>query len=601
MLYRRIRAMNVRRFDREIAGILDTRPLQLKDGPWCIASMVANHDVPMYLTALKSFYPKIGSGKVAAIVDRAMPQNLRDTLSRHLVGIEFVTLEDIRTDPCQAGGTWERLLYCLDRSEREFTIQLDCDTLAVNDDLVEVLACLKANRAFTMSDGFERMSLLDASKLARATPSTYIGITAEAAFDQYRAGENLHYIRGSSGFAGFSKGGYTRAAIGVFHQEMERLIGAKRWREWGSEQCGSNFAIANSPDPLVLPYPEYASFKDGVLRREAKLFHFIGAFRFKEGYFAHRSQEVIAALTSGANITASLPEPTQITQDAERLPLHFARGLTPACFTRYLAWHLAGRTRPVILRMRPRTEFQPRPGPGPVFRLRARSGNNNDDGVAYETFILKQLMPPVWIPPERVELIVDVGANVGMSCLWWLSNYWRSKVLAFEAHPEHVAEARSNISLNRYEERIQLLHAAAGSEPSVAWVADECSPTSIADPTPNSFEIPVVDLFTMLDGKRVDILKIDLDAIEIDLLDDRRFGAIDVRAIVVQWRTPDSAGRGGEEWCKRRLRALGFRIYVSLQEGEFGIVWGYKAPLSLRLDTVLPATSLHNLAAACEA
>ena len=56
----------------------------------------------------------------------------------------------------------------------------------------------------------------------------------------------------------------------VFHQVMEGWS-AKRWREWGSEQCGSNFAIANSPDPVVLPYPEYASFERRVRRQPGQV------------------------------------------------------------------------------------------------------------------------------------------------------------------------------------------------------------------------------------------------------------------------------------------------------------------------------------------
>ena len=135
MFYRFHKWRRARRLNRAISGILDTPPIRLQPAPWCIASMVANSDVPMYLLSLKSFYPKLGRGKVAAIIDRDMPQALRDTLARHVIGLEFVILEHIPTGACQRGGTWERLLYVLDRSEREYTIQLDSDTLTVSDDV----------------------------------------------------------------------------------------------------------------------------------------------------------------------------------------------------------------------------------------------------------------------------------------------------------------------------------------------------------------------------------------------------------------------------------------------------------------------------------
>src|SRR3954453_81229 len=133
MFYRLRKSRHTQKLNRAISGILNTPPIHIKDAPWCIASMVANTDVPMYLLSLKSFYPILGRGKVAAIIDRDMPQALRDTLEQHVPGLEFIILEDIPTGDCQRGGTWERLLYVLDRSESEYTIQLDADTLAVGD------------------------------------------------------------------------------------------------------------------------------------------------------------------------------------------------------------------------------------------------------------------------------------------------------------------------------------------------------------------------------------------------------------------------------------------------------------------------------------
>ena len=195
--------------------------------------MVANTDVPMYLLSLKSFYPQLGRGKVAAIIDRDMPQVLRDTLTRHIPGIEFVILEDIPTGACQRGGTWERLLYVLDRSESEYTIQIDADTLTVGDDLDEVVRCVETNTPFTMTDGFELLSLPEVAEEAEATPSNYIGIIAERMFARY-PDAGLHYVRGSSGFAGFSRGGFTRAAITRFHQKMEKLVGVEAVARMGN-------------------------------------------------------------------------------------------------------------------------------------------------------------------------------------------------------------------------------------------------------------------------------------------------------------------------------------------------------------------------------
>src|SRR5579872_844777 len=122
------------RFNRLTRGILDTPPLDMADGPWAIISMVSNSDVPMYLLALKSLYRHLKRGKVTAIVDRDLPRESREILKHHVPGITLTDLEDIDTGICQRGGTWERLLYVLDHSRDEYTIQLDSDTLTFGDD-----------------------------------------------------------------------------------------------------------------------------------------------------------------------------------------------------------------------------------------------------------------------------------------------------------------------------------------------------------------------------------------------------------------------------------------------------------------------------------
>ena len=284
------------RFNRLIAGILETPPVRLVDAPCTIISMVSNFDVPMYLLSLKSFYARLGKGKVTAIIDRDMPQSLRDTLKRHVEGIRFQVLEDIDTGTCQRGGTWERLVYVLHRTRDEYAIQIDSDTLAFGPDVSEVLSCIEGNVAFTMSDKMPIVSLREAAAQARAVNSDYIGIETEQAFERHPDAGRLKYVRGSSGFAGFARGGFDPSHIQDFHRVMGEILG-NRWREWGTEQCGSNFAVANSPGAIALPFPQYSSFYPGGPRDESKMLHFIGAHRFEEGFFASRGKRVISELT----------------------------------------------------------------------------------------------------------------------------------------------------------------------------------------------------------------------------------------------------------------------------------------------------------------
>jgi len=297
MLYKWRRKLKTWNFDRQIGAVMETPPLHVVDAGWSLVSMIKNRDVPMYVLSIKAFYAHLGAGRIIGIIDRDMPQSLRDTLRRHVDGIELVILEDLPTYTCQRGGTWERIVFLLDRSQDRYMIQVDADVLAVGPDLDELKDCIARNVAFTIADGGRFRSMRTSARIAQADPDDrYVGIAIEQRFDQYPDCDRLRYIRGSSGLAGFARGGFSRPQIETFHSVMQSLL-PDRWHEWGSEQCASNFAVANSPGAVALPYPAYGSFSPRMREPDrCKCFHFIGVYRFVDGYFAKRGRELIAGM-----------------------------------------------------------------------------------------------------------------------------------------------------------------------------------------------------------------------------------------------------------------------------------------------------------------
>ena len=560
MFYKLRKKVAARKFDRQISAILDTPPIQVKDAPWCVVSMIAKSDLAMYLLAIKSFYRKLGRGKIAAIIDRDTPQATRDVLAQHVAGIEFAVLEDISTGACQRGGTWERLLYCLDRSQHEYTIQLDADTLTVGNDIDEIVRCAETNTPFTMSDGFSILPLPNVAREAQVS-SDYIGLVSERKFAQYPHAQGWRYVRGSSGLAGFSRGGFSREKITRFHQIMEELVSASRWREWGTEQSGSNFAIANSPEAVILPFPEYQSFLPNSFRQGAKFFHFIGSFRMRDNYFAARGQRIIAELRTGyrPHLKVIDPDPYLTTRF-----MAFARMLTPVSAVKYFAWRAISQQMKVWVQKKNGLQIQ----------LRPRSSGNNDYGVAYEIFVHQFLLPRVWIPRVRVALIVDFGANVGFSCSYWLANYHLAKIIAFEPNPKHVSQFRVNIARNAYDERVTLHEAAAGVAEGQGWISDAAS-SQMSKTEDCGFKVRVMDVFKELAGREIDILKIDIEGGEYEILADPRFASLDVKAIVLEWHArPDIPN--GDKWCRDRLQKFGYRLYPIFQHKSYGMFWAYR-------------------------
>lgn len=298
MLYRLRRALPAATFRHRIAQILGTGPLVVVQAGVTVVSMVRDVDVAIYLLAIKSFSMCIEVGKVVAIVDRASPPDFRRMLAAHIPGIELVELEAIPTGGCQHGGTWERLLYILDRSEGEYVVQLDADTLTLGPDLAEVGACIAENRSFTLgggpaASGQKIVPMPEAAATSLGVVSNYIGVVMQRRLNEYPGAETLRYVRGSSGFAGFARGGMGRRRIEEFHSRMVCLLGA-RWSEWGTEQCGSNFAVANTPNATVLPWPAYANFQpQRPLSDAVRFLHFLGDVRYRNGVYARLAQTII--------------------------------------------------------------------------------------------------------------------------------------------------------------------------------------------------------------------------------------------------------------------------------------------------------------------
>jgi FkbM family methyltransferase len=142
---------------------------------------------------------------------------------------------------------------------------------------------------------------------------------------------------------------------------------------------------------------------------------------------------------------------------------------------------------------------------------------------------------------------VDLGANVEMSCLYWLAAYWRAEVIAFEPNPAHAAQCRATLERNGWLSRVSLHSVSAGAR---------------------------FDIFPLLANRRIDILELDIHGSHSKLLEDPRFEELDVRAIVLSQDIPE--GRREHAWCIERLQTLGFQPYPKFEKKGEGRIWAYR-------------------------
>ncbi len=244
--------------------------------------------------------------------------------------------------------------------------------------------------------------------------------------------------------------------------------------------------------------------------------------------------------------------------------MSFIGTLNPASLPSYLLWRAGGRASMTTLRLRD----------GIRLLFRPVSDTANDYGLAYEVFVHRFYDCPRPIERDEVRLIVDLGANVGFTPLYWATTYRRAAVIAYEPHPAHVAQCRANLALNRGGERVELHAAAAGRQDGQMRLTDEGTSSTEVSGTAAGIDVPVEDTLAALAGRTIDILKIDIEGGEYPIMEDERFPGLDIRRVVMEWHRRQD-GRAGA-WCTERLREAGFEIEPIFDEGSHGMLWAFR-------------------------
>lgn len=241
----------------------------------------------------------------------------------------------------------------------------------------------------------------------------------------------------------------------------------------------------------------------------------------------------------------------------------FSALLGPGSVLRYALWRLRRRRPTVCLCLRG----------GPRLLLRSPFAGNNDYGVAYEVFVHRHYACPRPLPPASVGLVVDLGANVGFSCLYWLTRYPAARLIALEPHPGHAAQLRANLAVNGVSGRVELHEAAAGIAEGDIALSDAGTSSAVRTDGAGGIAAKMLDVFALLAGRRIDILKLDIEGGEYAILGDPRFAALQPRALVMEWH----GGRAGRDWCRARLAALGYGIVELFDHDEYGMLWAFGA------------------------
>jgi hypothetical protein len=286
---------------RAVRHILDTPPIVPMDDGIILFSMIGTAVLLPYLVAVKSLHMHLQRGRIMLLDDGTLTGADKAVLAHHVGNPQILTFADIDTAPCPKGNCWERLLAILDLRRDHYVIQLDSDTVTLGA-VHEIEAAIVENRSFTLGGGITdvKHGFMTISRMIRdiypdGPLYPHIQSVIEASLGGVPGAEDLKYIRGCAGFAGFAKSTGGRALAERFAVEGGKVVGP-RFNEWGSEQAASNFVVANDPDPIQLPYGRYTNHWEEALPADPAFIHYIGTYRYDRGSYVASTERAIRQL-----------------------------------------------------------------------------------------------------------------------------------------------------------------------------------------------------------------------------------------------------------------------------------------------------------------
>ncbi|CAG4991425.1 hypothetical protein DYBT9275_00750 [Dyadobacter sp. CECT 9275] len=123
---------------------------------------------------------------------------------------------------------------------------------------------------------------------------------------------------------------------------------------------------------------------------------------------------------------------------------------------------------------------------------------------------------------SETPVIIDCGANIGMSILYFKNLFPKADITAFEASPAIAHLLRSNLSDNHIED-VKVIEKAVWTDDNGIWFANEEADSSSMFLGGNKILVPSIRLADYLKTEqKVDFLKIDIEGAETEVLKDCR-------------------------------------------------------------------------------
>lgn len=202
----------------------------------------------------------------------------------------------------------------------------------------------------------------------------------------------------------------------------------------------------------------------------------------------------------------------------------------------------------------PRESIRLRPLEGRTVWLRP---GTSDATVVWETFVGRFHRPPAALAAEDPLVILDLGANIGLTMADMAVRHPRAKIVGVELDGANAALAREN--LRPWRDRCELLEAAVWSEGGTIGYdgepGNEYGFRVMGSGAARSATAMSLDTILARVGGAADYLKMDIEGAEREVLRSNTSWAGRVRAIKVEAHAPY-----GVSECVDDLERLGFSV-----------------------------------------
>ncbi len=204
--------------------------------------------------------------------------------------------------------------------------------------------------------------------------------------------------------------------------------------------------------------------------------------------------------------------------------------------------------------------------------------HESDLDVARQIFVLRsydiaKFPQEAWVSRQydalcatgATPIIVDAGANIGASTIWFAAKYPKAQVFAIEPDSANVACCKTNTD---HLSNVVVLEAAIGAKPGKVFVENPSGAswgiqTQRADVSCDGVAIvPVSDLIKKVAGGRLFIVKIDIEGFELDLFSENTDWLDEPSLVIIEphdWMLP---GKKSSRGFQRAFAARDFDLLI---------------------------------------